>query len=155
MIDIPYSQALVEPGCVPGPEDWSESHIILGNRVFIHRGERYAIDEDIPLSIAHLICKAQWIEADNRLDHAHKLFVAWMQHDEIHGENDWDETDDEQILQGTKPPGISLAFLNKMLRCIGFVLVISIDIDKDGRLTGTNTRLWMERIKKYEARVND
>lgn len=62
---------------------------------------------------------------------------------------------DNEILPSTRPPGMSLAFLNKLLRCVGLVLVISIDTDGDGRITGTETRLWIEQAKRYESRTND
>lgn len=61
--------------------------------------------------------------------------------------------DKAKILPGTRPSGISLMFLNRVLGYVGLVLAISIDIDKDGRPTYTKTRLWIERIRKYEART--
>jgi hypothetical protein len=38
--------------------------------------------------------------------------------------------------------------INKILRTIGFVLVVGMDVDGDGP-----TKLWLESARKYDART--
>lgn len=53
----------------------------LHNGVLVHRGEEYVIGENISDDAANMIVLAQWIGGnDHRLDFAHQLLVAWLEH---------------------------------------------------------------------------
>lgn len=80
---IPYI-LLLDEGIDPNklaPEDLkslikSEAYesYIQNNEVFWHRGQEYVIGEDISLEVAQMVCQAQWIDREDRLQFAHALF---------------------------------------------------------------------------------
>ena len=58
-----------------------------------------------------------------------------------------------EILQGTRPPGVSLSRINDILRRVGIALVVSVNTNENGKLTGKCTRFWLERAKSYDKRT--
>ncbi len=54
--------------------------------------------------------------------------------------------DYSEVLRGEKPPGVKLSRINDVLRRFGLVLVISVVVDDERRLTGHGTRIWIERL---------
>ena len=57
-----------------------------------------------------------------------------------------------EILEGRRVPGTTLRRINEILNKFGLVLVIAIETDDESKKpTGANTRLWIERRRRYDA----
>lgn len=47
---------------------------VRNNEVFWHRDQEYVIGEDVSLEVAQMVCQAQWMDREDRLQFAHALF---------------------------------------------------------------------------------